>query len=181
MTALARLGLMALIGVSVGCNRLDRFDTSDDDAAYCGSIVSAQFVRTTASEGGFQRELRARLTIDTDFLTSTPARLSTDDAADGPCSPRATFENAVLRATPEVVHDPLSTLMFGESQEHNILGWAESVCRGPMFAVVSLLKSNDVELRLLKPVDPADPVASAAPRSAFALFKLQRRQGDCGF
>ena len=185
------LPLVLLLG---GCQELDRFDTSGD-AAYRGSIVGAQFVRTPEDEGGFKRELLMCVELDTDALTTTPGTMTTDDAADGPCAPLATFDNAPIRAVREVFDDPLSTLRFSDAQEHNVLGWVESTCRGPMLAVVSLMKSDDVEVRLLKPppasmpapaaVDGGvcEPVVTEPPgsRAAFALFKLGRQEAGCSF
>jgi hypothetical protein len=160
------------------CQSLARFDTKDG-GAYCGPIVSAQFVRTLESEGGFQGSLRLRLEIDTDHLTTLPGKLTTDDAQDGPCMPRATFDRASLRVTPEVVHDALSTMTFEDGQVQNIVAWVDSTCRGPMLAVVSLLKSDRVDVRLLQP--SAAAAAGDTKRDAFALFSLDRLDNGCGY
>jgi hypothetical protein len=160
------------------CQSLARFDTQNG-AAYCGSIVGAQFIRTPMeSDVGFQRDLRLRLEIDTDHLTTVPGKITTDDAADGPCLPQATFEKANLRVTPEVVHDTLSTMTFEDGQVQNIVAWVDSTCRGPMLAIVSLVKNDHVDVRLLK---PATGPPDTAKRDSFALFSLDRLENGCGF
>ena len=55
------------------------------------------------------------------------------------------------------------------------------ICEGPMLAVVSLLRNDEVEVRLMKP--PAAPTGSATepPPAGFALFQLTRHKSDCGF
>lgn len=173
----ALAALLPLFLLGTGCETLDRFDTPDDEA-YCGSIVSAQFVRTTEPEGGFRRDLRLRLRLHTGALTSRPGTLSSDDTEDGPCRPRATFDEAPLQVTPELFHDTLSTLRFDSAQDHNLLAWVESTCRGPMLAVVSLLRDDGVEVRLLKPGSGA---TESGGRPAFGLFKLRRRPDGCAF
>ena len=181
------LGLLALLlGASlVSCQSLSRFDT-ENGAAYCGPIVSAQFVRTvlgpdvTPPEArvGFQREFRLKLEIDANHLTTAPGTLTTDDAADGPCQPRATFDKSPLRVTPEVVHDALSNMTFEDGQVQNIVAWVDSTCRGPMLAVVSLLKNDNVDVRLLK---PALGTGTEPKTDSFALFSLDRCDNGCGF
>ena len=157
-----------------GCRDIDRFDTGDGDA-YCGSIVTAPFVFE-----GFPVDLRLRLRIDTDRLDSIPGTISTDDAA-GACAPSAMFLEAPLLVTPDLMSDPLSTLEFGDGRDMNLIAWTQSTCQGPMLAVISLMKNDDVELRLLKP--PGIPSAPGAepPASGFALFPLTRESGSCGF
>lgn len=171
-----RCSLALLIGLLLtasGCRDIDRFDTGDGEA-YCGSIVPAPFVFE-----GFPVNLRLRLTIDTDRLDSVPGVITTDDVA-GSCAPAPMFDQAELRVTPDVLHDTLSTLEFGQGRDLNVLAWVRSGCEGPMLAVMSLMKNDDVELRLLKP--PAAPASpDDDPPGGFALFQLQRQQGSCGF
>jgi hypothetical protein len=171
----AGLGAAMLLSA---CKDIDRFDTTGDDA-FCGSVVSAQFIRTPETEGGFaRRDLRMRLELNMDRITTAPGSITTDDAEDGPCQPDATFDKAPLVTTTEIFHDAISQLSFGEAQEQNLLTWTQSTCRGPMLAVISLLANGDVEVRLL---EPPDPTADDPARPAFALFELSRRQEDCGF
>jgi hypothetical protein len=169
-----RRSLLCIFLVALGgCRDIDRFDTGDDEA-YCGTIVTAPFVRE-----GFATNLRVRLRIDTDQLDSVPGTITTDDTA-GPCAPEPLFQDAELRVTPDVLHDPLSTLEFGEGRDMNLVTWARSPCQGPMLAVVSLMKNDDVELRLLRP--PSSPLAAGEdPGGGYALFQLRRQEGTCGF
>jgi hypothetical protein len=167
---------VALAVCQLGCQSLDRFDTKDG-AAYCGAIESSQFVWTIESEGGFSRLLRLKLELDTAALDTSPGKITTDDAADGPCKPSATFDHAALRVTPEVVRDSLSLMTFDDGQVHNVIAWVGSSCRGSMLSVVSLYKTDRVDVRILKPVTPN----ATGERDAFALFPLDRREAGCGF
>jgi hypothetical protein len=156
-----------------GCREIERFDTADGEA-YCGSIVTAPFVRE-----GFPVDLRLRLRIDTDRLDSVPGTISTDDSA-GACTPDPLFEESELRVTPDLLSDPLSTLEFGHGRELNLISWVRPSCQQPMLAVVSLMKNDDVELRLLRA--PTLPTAEQPePAAGFALFQLRRQNGACGF
>ncbi len=166
------LSLIALAALA-GCQDIDRFDTGDDEA-YCGSIVTAPFVFE-----GFPVDLRLRVRIDTSQLDSVPGTITTDDT-DGACSPKPLFEEARLRVTPDVQRDQLSTLEFGEGRDMNLITWVRSSCRGPMVAVVSLMKNDDVELRILRP-PPMQRLGQEEPSPGFALFQLKRKNGACGF
>jgi hypothetical protein len=181
-------GLLAIVLLG-GCQKLDQFDTKGT-AAYCGPIVIGQFVRTPEQLGGFNRDIRLRVDVDMDAATTSPATITSDDAADGQCAPRATFAGAKLRVTPEVVSDPLSTLTFEEGQVHNFVGWVDSTCRGSMLSVVSLYKNDRVEVRFLWPSPTGAPATSATgdagappaqPRDGFALFTLKRYEQGCGY
>jgi hypothetical protein len=198
MSRFGLLGGAVLSLLPLACEKLDRFDTKGS-AAYCGYIVGAKFVRTSETEGGFARDLGLRLEIDTGSLSDRPGTLTSDDAATGPCVPRATFDHTPLVVTPEVNHDPLSAMTFEDGQVRNVVAWADSTCRGPMLAVVSLYVNDRVDVRLLKPapvpsasgaggapgsVDAGAPALGGAPpveRDAFALFRLERRADGCGF
>lgn len=160
-----------------GCQTLDRFDTSGV-AAYCGTITSAQFVRTTEAKGGFSRELRLRLELDADNLSTFPGTLTTDDGASGPCAPKPTFDAARLRVTPEVLNDAISSMEFEEGQVENLVAWVDSTCRGPMLAVVSLYKNERVAVRLMK---PGATGSAGAERDGFALFSMSRSKTGCGY
>jgi hypothetical protein len=196
---LGPLLVVALALPAAGCERLERFDTKGR-AAYCGPIVGSSPVRTPVDEGGFDR-IGMKVDIDTDKLSESPALLTTDDAKDGPCRPRPMFDAAPLRVTEEVVEDSLSMLVFDDGQVQNIVGWAESTCRGSMLAVLSLYKDEHVDVRLLRPRGVG--ACSAAPaegcgtrlestceggercccseRDAFGRFVLQRSEEGCGF
>ncbi|HEX4340420.1 MAG TPA: hypothetical protein VH062_31140 [Polyangiaceae bacterium] len=169
--------MLALLAIPIllGCQTLSRFDTKGK-SAYCGQIVDSPFVRTPTDANGFDRRLGLRLTIDTSELTTTPGTITSNDAVGGPCAGVPTFDGAKLLVTSELANDPLSTFTFEDGQVHNIVAWVDSTCRGTMMAVVSLYKSNHVEVRLLKPV--TDP-ANTKDHGAFALFMLDRNDSGC--
>ncbi|HTM44320.1 MAG TPA: hypothetical protein VL137_05165 [Polyangiaceae bacterium] len=151
-----------------GCNNLDRFDTTDG-SAYCGQITDGRFVRE-----GFQRQLELQLHIDTSRLQSVPGDLTSFDKLTGPCKPQALFSHAALRVPQATLADPLSTLQLDESHDYNFVAWVQSSCQGPMLAVVSLMKSGAVEVRLL------DAPPNATSEGSFGVFHLQR-QAACSF
>jgi hypothetical protein len=161
----------------LGCQTIDRFDTQGN-AAYCGRIVQSTFVWTPESKGGFDRELQLQLKLDTSSLATEPGRITTDDAhRNSPCGEGVpTFDGAKLIVTPQLANDPLSSLTFEEGQVHNIMAWVDSSCLGRMLAVVSLYKSNYVEVRIMK---PGDGTSDSTKLGAFALFPLDRRHDGC--
>ena len=180
---MARLLRRTLVAVAVllamtGCDTLERFDTKGK-SAYCGSIVGSQIVWTPDSRGGFDRALRMRLEVDASTLNTMPGRITSDDSgAAGACAPQPTFDDAKLVVTPELVNDPMWNLMFSDGQVQNVVAWVDSTCRGKMLAVLSLYKTNHVELRILKPgAQGNDP----SNRDAFALFMLERNDNGCGY
>lgn len=159
------------------CRDLERFDTAEGES-YCGSLGAA-FIQEALIPDDAQPNLRMRLDLDVDNLTTTPGILWTDDSAAGLCAPAALFDGRPLRAIDPLFHDALSFVEFGDGREHNLFAWVDSTCEvGTMLAVVSLMKNDDVEIRLLKPgVATAEPVA----RQGFGLFVLRRQVGTCGF
>ena len=179
------LGACALFG----CHNLDGFDTKPG-FAYCGSIIGAP-----AFQAGFVPEdqppqLALTLTLDTSKLTSEPGILRSNDAGTGLCGTQPLFQGAPLRAIPEVDHDALSTLTFGEGHEHDFFAWVDSTCQGTMLAVVSLMKNNYVEMRLFKPERLPPPGATPAETPGFAVFQLNQtaqaqpgevQKGGCTF
>lgn len=154
-----------------GCHDLDRFDTTSGDA-YCGSIVTAPFIR----DASYPPDMRMQLHLDTSSLTTTPGDITTDDTL---CSSGPLFQGAQMRALEEVQSDPISQMQFGEGREHNFFAWVDTACQGTVLAVVSLMKNDAVEVRLLEP-EPA-PAKGDKPHSGFAVFQLERHKGDCGY
>ena len=171
------LAAFAAAALSLGCRDLDRFSTTDGES-YCGNVVTSSFVRSS----GFVPSARMRLTLDASELSANPGTLWTDDADDetgaGNCAPQSTFDGAKLRTVDKLFHDPLSTLDFGDGREHNFMAWAETTCGGQMLAVVSLMRNDDVEVRLLSPFEVND---NGESKAEFAVFPLTRKQGTCGF
>jgi hypothetical protein len=151
-----------------GCSTVDRFNTKPGEA-YCGSIVSASFVR----DGQYPPDMRMGVTLDMDKLSTTPGTITTDDTL---CPKGPLFKNVKMRALQELLNDPLSLMQFGEGRVYNFFAWVDSDCQGTMLVVVSLMSDDNVEVRLLKP-EPA----SATGHSGFAVFQLSRHEGGCGF
>jgi hypothetical protein len=148
----------------LGCQNVERFD-NQDGSAYCGSVVDASFVRQ-----GFAPRTRLQLRFDVDHLSSTPGTITSDDEVDGVCAPAATFDRAELRTPSKLSGDPLSLLNFGEAREANLLAWVDSTCDGSYLAVISLMKYDDVEVRLLK----GERDAEGTEVGPFGVFHLER-------
>lgn len=159
----------AVVVVGAGCRDLGRFDTGEA-GAYCGRIIDSDFTRA-----GFAPGLGMRLTLDIDALEEAPGTLSTDDAA-GPCSPLPEFQAAPLLVTPALFADPLSQLEFGGTRDYNFMAWVDSTCQGSALAVVSLMHTGQVEVRLLRRGTGVD---GGPPPEQFGVFQLERN--DCVF
>jgi hypothetical protein len=155
----------------LGCRDLERFDTGDT-GAYCGNIIDSDFTRS-----GFQPGLGLRLTLDIDALNVAPGTLTTNDGALGPCSPAPEFDRAPLLVTPQLFADPLSQLEFGSTREYNMVAWVDSACQGSALAVVSLMHTGEVEVRLLRRGNAVDTEAPGE----FGVFQLQLQRSDCEF
>jgi hypothetical protein len=182
--------LITLCAVSAsGCTSLDGFNSKPGEA-YCGQISVAVFHEGFVKQG-LPSDLWLALTMDTSKLTTVPGKLNSNDFQ-GICgtsdAPQVLFLDAPVRAIPEVDHDVLSALTFGEGHDHDFFAWVDSTCLGTMLAVVSLMKNNYIELRLFKPA-PAPPLnATVAQRPGFALFHLypktlhaSKEEGGCDF
>ena len=166
--------MAALVAVAamVGCRDLSGFSTTNGDT-YQGAVVGAGFVLA-----GIVPDTKLCLTIDTDHLQDTPGAISTDDHM---------FGKTPMRPIPQLWHDPLSTLSFGEGRVKNLVYVSTSSARSDVFVVVSLMQSGDVEVRLLRSAPnlvtgPPDGGGSAPPQNnLFAVFSLQRQEGACSF
>jgi len=158
------LGALAVVLVaSAGCRDLSRFTSGGDH--FEGPVVRGSFVRA-----GIGEDARLCLTLDTDHLQDNPGTLSTTDGR---------FHATPLRPIPQVWHDPLSTMSFGEGRLKNLLYAATpSADAGDpqdLFVVVSLLQSNDVEVRLLR------SAPGGSTNAIFGVFTLTRQPGACAF
>ena len=186
----APLGVLLM---TLSCRSLDRFDTTDP-AAYCGQLVSHSafqdgFVPDTKS-GEPQLQLAVKLTLHpsqlstfSDGSATQVGFLTSNDADEGLCAPggQALFESSPVRGIPQVDHDTISTLTFGEGHDEDFFAWTDSTCQGTMLALISLLRKGDVELRLFKPAAFPSATATADQRPGFGLFYLKRNEKGCGF
>jgi hypothetical protein len=184
------LGIVGAFAVA-GCRNLDNFDTKPG-YAYCGAIPASPVFQEGFVPDNQPPTLELALTLDTGKITGQPGILSSNDAGSGLCGAQPLFLDAPIRAIPEVDHDALSTLTFGEGHEHDFFVWVDSTCQGTMLALVSLIKNNQVELRLFKPARlPApDSTPTAGEKPGFALFHLDLKprartginaKDSCGF
>ena len=188
--ALLSFAPLGILLTTLSCRSLDRFDTPGK-AAFCGELVSGPSFYDGFVPAGEPAVLKMKLKLDTSQLStfsedkvSLPGRLSSNDASVGLCSAQsqALFESSPLRGIPQVDHDTLSTLTFGEGHDEDFFAWTDSTCQGTMLAIVSLLRKGDVELRLFKPAPLPPPDAGPDKRPGFALFYLRRSDDEhCGF
>jgi hypothetical protein len=147
-------------------------------------MVSAPLFHAGFVAAGSPPSLRLRLQLDVDNLTTFPGHLTSDDGARGLCKDAggALFEASMLRAIPEVLHDPISTMNFGDGRKHSFFAYVDSTCQGTMLAVTSLMKNGDVEVRLFKPAAQTAADSPALEQPGYALFYLKRRdETHCGF
>lgn len=182
---------VALFGLLAGCTSLDRFDTKGT-AAYCGGMVARPPFTEGLLPSGNYPSLILRLNLDVTALMSRGSepvvvgKLSTDDADDGLCAKSTTragalFQDAPLRTIPTLDHDLLSMIEFPSGRDYNFFGWVDSTCQGTMLAVVSLMRNDDVEVRLLKPAPLPEPGAGPEATPGFGAFFLVRDATGCPF
>jgi hypothetical protein len=154
-----------------GCRDLSSFSTFGDH--YEGRVVQGDFVRA-----GVEATTNLCLTIDADHLQDTPGAISTSDGR---------FHAAVLRPIPQIWHDPLSTLTFGEGRLRNLVYVATtggSAGGDDVFVIISLMQSGDVEVRLVRGAPGLTPEGGLLPGAGgnvFAVFDLLRKSGACSY
>lgn len=159
---------IAMTGI-VGCRDVSSFTTSGD--SFQGSVVQASFVRA-----GVDPSTCMCLTLDANHLQDAPGAISTTDGR---------FQSAPLRSIPELWNDPLSTLNFGEGRLRNLTYVVSATtpfddgAGQEVFAVVSLMQSGDVEVRLLRGAPPIDVDSGSPSTHVFAVFPLTRHAGVC--
>ncbi len=166
---LAVLGLAAVVPCLASCRDLSGFSTTDGDR-YENKVVSASFVLS-----GLQPDTSLCLTLDTDHLQDTPGAISTDDGM---------FRKTPLRPIPQIWHDPLSTLSFGEGRLKNLVYVATPSGGDDVFVVVSLMQSGNIEVRLLRGAPSLPTDGGPAPGTGanlFAVFDLPRKEGPCSY
>lgn len=158
-----------------GCADNARWTTAEGES-YCGAITSASFVRAGIPEGTLMR-----LELDAERLQSAPGRVWTTAFVSG-----ERLAGAELRVIPQLLHDPLSTLSFGEGRVRNALAIADVPTVEPgrsatqATVIVSLLQSGDVEVRLIRGASPGTAPGPEATGQLFGVFRMQRQKGDCG-
>jgi hypothetical protein len=158
--------------MAVGCRDLSSFTSGGDH--FDGEVVQGDFVRA-----GVEKLTTLCLTLDTDHLQDTPGSLSTSDGR---------FHGVALRPIPQIWHDPLSTFSFGDGRLKNLL-YVATASRpfgdgngDDVFAVISLMQSGGVEVRLLRGAPgfaPDGGAAAGAAGNVFAVFDLVRQPGPC--
>jgi hypothetical protein len=154
---------------ATGCHDVTRF--SNDGDHYEGNIVGADFVRA-----GFDTTTRLCVVLDANHLQDQPGTLTSSDGR---------FTATALRPIPQIWHDPLSTLSFGEGRVQNMVyiatPMADADTGSDVFVVVSLMQSGDIEVRLLRGAPTSDGGAGASSGNVFGVFSLSRTGGACSF
>ena len=160
--------LLALASGAAACHDVSHFSSNPDDH-YEGPVVAGDFVLN-----GQDPRSRLCLRLDATRLQSAPGTITTSDGR---------FRDTPLRPIPQIWHDPLSTLNFGEGRVENLIyvatPMADADALGDVFVVLSLMQTSGVEVRILRSAPAIDGGAVAA--SLFAVFPLQRTEGLCSF
>lgn len=167
---------LATCMLASGCRDISHFSSAGD--RYEGPVVKGDFVRA-----GVADDVSVCMTIDTDHLQDTPGRISSSDRR---------FQREPLRPIPQLWHDPLSTLTFGEGRDKNLVyvatpaaSFADGGDASDVMVIVSLMTSGGIEVRMLRGAPPATvdggAVSASTSTSLFAVFVLARKEGPCSF
>jgi hypothetical protein len=165
---------VAIVAFVAACSDLSGFNTSG--GSYQGSVVDAPFV-LAGIDGG---STTLCLTLDTNHLQDTPGNLSTSDGR---------FHAVAMRSIPQFWQDPLSTLQFGEGRVKNMMYMVRASTPysdgdgNDVLAVVSLMHSGDVEVRLIRgaPDYTADGGTISTMQNVFGIFDLQKQSTPCSY
>ncbi len=168
----AFLLLGALFATATGCKSVARFSSKDGDH-YEGDVVKGSFVRAGVAE-----DARMCVILDANHLQDSPGTLSTSDGR---------FKGTPLRPIPQIWHDPLSTMSFGNGRVQNMVYVATPA--GPagdtedVMVFMSLMDEGGIEVRLVRGAPQVDggPVAAGQAQPMFGIFTLDRRDGACAF
>ncbi len=171
---LATGSAVAMLALLVACRDLSGFNTNG--GSYQGAVVDAPFVLAGIDGGA----TTLCLTLDTSHLQDTPGNLSTSDGR---------FHAVPMRSIPQIWQDPLSTLQFGEGRVKNMMYMVRASTPygdgdgNDVLAVVSLMQSGDVEVRLIRgaPDDTADGGTVSTMQNVFAIFDLTRQSTPCSY
>jgi hypothetical protein len=170
--ALVLVTSAALAG-TMGCRSVSRFSTKSDH--YEGDVAKGSFVRS-----GLGEAVRMCVLLDAEHLQDAPGHLTTSDGR---------FRATTLRPIPQIWHDPLSTLSFGEARVQNLVYVASPIATPAapdtqdVMVVLSLMDEGGIEVRLVRGAPQADagvPMPAQAP-PMFGIFTLDRREGACSF
>lgn len=165
---------LLLSALLLGCADNARW-SSEPGESWCGSVTAATFVRA-----GMPETTTLRLELDAERMQSAPGRLWTTPFTSG-----EKLTSAELRIIPQMLHDPLSTLNFGEGRVRNAMAIVDLPSVDPtrpatqLLVVISLLQSGEVEARLIRGASPGTAVTNEVSQ-LFGVFKLERKKGDCG-
>jgi hypothetical protein len=163
---------LAALSGALGCRDLSRFQTNGD--GFEGPVVAGSFVRS-----GIGDQTRMCVTLDTDHLQDAPGTITMTDGR---------FHGTPLRPIPQIWHDPLSTLAFGEGRVQNLVYAAspdaDADASGDILVVVSLMQSSGVEVRLLRGAPTLSEAGAPEPGSSqtaalFGVFTLTRQPAPC--
>jgi hypothetical protein len=166
-----RLASVLLGLLLVACRDVSRYSTHGDH--YEGTVVSGSFVRN-----GIVDLTKMCVSLDADHLQDTPGFITTGDGR---------FRDTPLRPIPQIWHDPLSTLSFGEGRRQNLVYMAtplvDSGDTQDIMVVLSLMSQGGIEVRLLRGAPQIDSGTPASDNATpiFGVFTLDRQAGACSF
>jgi len=166
------LTLAALLASAMGCKSVARFSSKDGDH-FEGDVVKGSFVRAGVAEN-----VRMCVILEANHLQDSPGTLSTSDGR---------FKGAPLRPIPQIWHDPLSTLSFGNGRVQNLVYVATPAAPAgetqDVMVFMSLMDEGGIEVRLVRGAPQVDggPVAAGQASPMFGVFTLDRRDGACSF
>ena len=164
---------VALSVTTMGCRDVTRYSSRGDH--FEGEVVKGSFVRAGVGE-----DAKMCLVLDAEHLQSAPGTISTSDGR---------FRSTTLRPIPQIWHDPLSTLAFGDGRRENLVYVATPLAPAgdtqDIMVVMSLMNGGGVEIRLVRGAPQADAGASGSPPPTspplFGVFTLDRHEGACTF
>src|SRR3954466_607542 len=170
-TAALTTSLLLAATSVLGCRDVSRYSSHGDH--YEGDVVKGSFVRA-----GVADDAKMCLTLDAEHLQDAPGTLTTSDGR---------FRATALRPIPQIWHDPLSTLSFGDGRRQNLVYVATPLAASgdtqDIMVVMSLMTEGGVEIRLVRgaPQTDAGVATPATPPPLFGVFTLDRREGSCSF
>lgn len=178
VVALLSLSMTVVVVTTAGCRDVARFSNRGDH--YEGDVVRGSFVRAGVTE-----DARMCVTLDADRLQDNPGTITTSDGR---------FKGAALRPIPQIWHDPLSTMTFGDGRRQNLVFVAaQSASFGDasdVMVFLSLMDEGGLEVRMVRgapesdagaPRPDGDGGATSTATPLFAIFTLDRRGGTCSF